>query len=120
MFLWSSESQHYVFRHLLVDCVKEGQTSANGMDPLKYPSQVLCLAESVLFTQRTEEAIKSNNLPGTLKHLRRQLDAFTSVNLEDDGSGEVKIDRFYLQFLFVRVYTHQSTSKYLDTFFCVE
>ena len=68
------------------------------MDPLKYPSQVLCLAESVLFTQRTEEAIKSHNLPGTLKHLKRQLDAFTSVNLEtgDDGADEVKNKSMFL------------------------
>ena len=26
-------------KHLLINCIKDGQDSKNGMDPLKYPSQ---------------------------------------------------------------------------------
>ena len=79
---------HRKLRKLLVECVGESSKSnGGGTDPLKYPSQVLCLAESVLFTQRAEEAIKSHNLPGALKFLQRQLDAYTSVSLEE-ASGD--------------------------------
>lgn len=42
-------------KHLLAACLKE-------VDPLAYPSQILCLAESVSFTRRCEEAIKSGKL----------------------------------------------------------
>ncbi len=37
------------------------------MDPLKYPSQILSLAEAILFTERAEEAIKKGSLASYLK-----------------------------------------------------
>ena len=68
-------------QHLLIECLKDGRDSKNGMDPLKYPSQILCLAESILFTERCEESIKKGDLRDALSHLQAQLDFYTSVEL---------------------------------------
>ncbi|XP_063237932.1 cytoplasmic dynein 2 heavy chain 1 [Bacillus rossius redtenbacheri] len=57
-------------RQLLLDCVQEGERTKSDPDPSKYPSQVLCLAESVLFTRRCEEAISSGGLRAFLGTLQ--------------------------------------------------
>lgn len=57
-------------KHLLLDCLRDIQKSNSGADPLKYPSQILCLAESITFTERCEKAIHSNNLEGLLSSLK--------------------------------------------------
>jgi len=59
-------------KHLLLDCLSDIQKSNSGADPLKYPSQILCLAESITFTERCEKAIHSNNLKGLLSSLKVQ------------------------------------------------
>ena len=66
---------------LLMECLKDGRDSKTGMDPLKYPSQILCLAESILFTERCEESIRKGDLRSALGHLQAQLDFYTSVDL---------------------------------------
>ena len=68
-------------QQLLIDCLKDGRDTKNGMDPLKYPSQILCLAESILFTERCEESIRKGDLKTALNYLQAQLDFYTSVDL---------------------------------------
>ena len=68
-------------QQLLNECLKDGRDSKHGMDPLKYPSQILCLAESILFTERCEESIRKGDLKAALRHLQAQLDFYTSVDL---------------------------------------
>lgn len=46
-----------------MSCLKEP-------DPLKYPSQILCMANEVLFSSRCEEAIKSRQLEQLQKSLQ--------------------------------------------------
>lgn len=46
----------------LIKCLK-------GADPLMYSSQILCLAESISFTSRCEDAIKQRKLKEILKSL---------------------------------------------------
>lgn len=64
-------------KDLLVQCLGEGQST----DPLAYPSQVLCLADNITFTLKTEQAITNMTLPplltfykvcrrSTIKHFR--------------------------------------------------
>ncbi len=72
-------------RQLLIDCLRDGRNERIDMDPLKYPSQVLCLAEAILFTERAEEAIKKGSLNSYLKELQAQLESYTSV---DFGGGD--------------------------------
>lgn len=59
-------------KKLLIDCISDIQKSNSGADPLKYPSQILCLAESVTFTERCERAIHSNSLENLLASLKVQ------------------------------------------------
>lgn len=49
-------------RNLLALCLSEG----NKADPSKYPSQILCLTESVQFTSKCENAIETMTLPPLL------------------------------------------------------
>lgn len=57
-------------KKLLLDCLTDIQKSNSGADPLKYPSQILCLAENVTFTERCEKAIHSNSLENLLSSLK--------------------------------------------------
>lgn len=50
-------------KELLLACLKEA-------DPLVFPSQILCLAESISFTCRCEESIKSGKLKIFLESLK--------------------------------------------------
>ena len=47
------------------------------------------MAESVLFTERCEEAIKRKNLRSFLSNMEAQLESFTSVDLGDDAEAKV-------------------------------
>lgn len=46
-----------------MSCLKEP-------DPLKYPSQILCMVNEVLFSSRCEEAIKKRQLEQLQKSLQ--------------------------------------------------
>jgi dynein heavy chain 2 len=67
-------------KKLLVDCLSDIQKSNSGADPLKYPSQILCLAENVTFTERCERAIHSNSLENLLTSLKVMFCSITYVN----------------------------------------
>ncbi|KAJ8926450.1 hypothetical protein NQ314_021239 [Rhamnusium bicolor] len=49
-------------KDLLVNCQGEKQAP----DPLRYPSQILCLSDSITFTSKCEQAISSMTLPPLL------------------------------------------------------
>jgi dynein heavy chain 2 len=57
-------------KQLLLDCLDDIKKSNSGADPLKYPSQILCLAESITFAERCERAIHSNSLEDLLSSLK--------------------------------------------------
>ena len=61
----------------------------DGLDPLKYPSQILCLAQAIEFTENCEKAIKSATLPNFLNENKDQLDSYTSVDLDHDDTSNV-------------------------------
>jgi len=46
-----------------LNCLKE-------LDPLKYPSQILCMVNEVLFSSRCEDAIKKQQLQQLQKSLK--------------------------------------------------
>lgn len=46
-----------------MNCLKE-------LDPLKYPSQILCMVNEVLFSSRCEDAIKKQQLQQLQKSLK--------------------------------------------------
>lgn len=53
-------------KDLLVQCLADGQAA----DPLKYPSQILCLADSITFTSKCEQAIANMSLTTLLANYR--------------------------------------------------
>lgn len=56
-------------KELLMRCLADGQNA----DPLKYPSQILCLADSIAFTAKCEQAIGSMTLPPLLANYKVRL-----------------------------------------------
>jgi len=64
-------------QHLLRECLAES-SKGSGLDPVKYPSQILGLAEQVLFTSQCEDAIASNSLQQLKVEMEQKLEAYTS------------------------------------------
>ncbi|KAF4526157.1 hypothetical protein B566_EDAN008193 [Ephemera danica] len=69
----------------LVQCLEQARKSSSGADPLSYPSQILCLTESILFTERCEHAITSSKLQALQTSLKSQLWSYTSQELPQEG-----------------------------------
>nr|CAI5869002.1 unnamed protein product [Callosobruchus analis] len=69
-------------KDLLVSCQKEKQAP----DPLMYPSQILCLSDSIAFTAKCEQAISSMTLPSLLAKYKTQLNHYSSLELNSDQS----------------------------------
>ena len=84
-----SKAMKHTLQQLLVECLRDINANKNDLDPLKYPSQILCLAEAIEFTKNCEKSIKSKNLNGFLSDLKDQLDSYTSVDLNDDSAGGI-------------------------------
>lgn len=53
-------------KDLFVQCLADGQNA----DPLKYPSQILCLADNIAFTTKCEQAISNMNLTHLLANYK--------------------------------------------------
>ncbi|XP_054724974.1 LOW QUALITY PROTEIN: cytoplasmic dynein 2 heavy chain 1-like [Uloborus diversus] len=67
---------------LLMECLRMSRQGAgNSLNPLQYPTQVLCLSEQILFVERCEMAISRNSLSSFLQELQSQLEAYTSMDL---------------------------------------
>ena len=77
-----ADEMKHTLQELLVECVKEGREGEGGVNPIKYPSQILCLAEQILFTERCEQAIASSSLTEFMIELESQLDSYTSVDIQ--------------------------------------
>ena len=84
-----SKEMKNTLRLLLVDCVNYSRKEDGSLDPLKYPSQILCLAESVIFAEKCEAAIKGGSLEKYLKLLENQLDSYNSVEFEAESESKV-------------------------------
>ncbi|XP_071951365.1 cytoplasmic dynein 2 heavy chain 1-like isoform X2 [Antedon mediterranea] len=75
---------------LLLECLQAYKNdSSSGVDPSKYPSQILCLADQIQFTEQCEAAIKGNSLQQFLSEVEGQLDAYTQANVQIGGQKDV-------------------------------
>uniref|UniRef100_A0A3P8WNV8 Cytoplasmic dynein 2 heavy chain 1 n=1 Tax=Cynoglossus semilaevis TaxID=244447 RepID=A0A3P8WNV8_CYNSE len=70
-------------KQLLHECVSLGKKG--NVDPSRYPSQVLCLAEQIQFTEDVERALKEHSLQQLELELGAKLEQYTTV---DTSSGE--------------------------------
>ncbi|XP_012944204.1 cytoplasmic dynein 2 heavy chain 1 [Aplysia californica] len=86
-------------KELLVSCLKDAKSGRAGLDPNKYPSQILCLTEYIRFTENCEEAIKRNSLRELLGEVESQLEGYTGVDLGGGGSTEANVLQLKLKAL---------------------
>ena len=77
-----ADEMKHTLQELLVECVKDGKSIDGGVNPTRYPSQILCLAEQILFTERCEQAISSNSLTEFMIELESQLDSYTNTDIQ--------------------------------------
>ncbi len=77
-----SDEMQRTLQELLVACVTEGRAGQSGINPSSYPSQILCLAEQVLFTEHCEQAIHNDSLSEFSIELDAQLDSYTNSNMQ--------------------------------------
>ncbi|XP_064610087.1 cytoplasmic dynein 2 heavy chain 1-like isoform X3 [Liolophura sinensis] len=73
-------------KELLTECLRDSKSqSSRGLDPSRYPSQILCLAETIHFTERCEDAIRGGRLRDFMREMEQQLEVYTSVDLGSAG-----------------------------------
>ena len=77
-----ADEMKHTLQELLVECVKDGKSTGGGVNPIRYPSQILCLAEQILFAERCEQALHSNSLTEFMIELESQLDSYTNTDLQ--------------------------------------
>lgn len=80
-------------RELLRKCV------AGPRDLVEYPSQILCLSEQVLFTQRCEAALRDRTLPALAAQLRRTLHEYAAEDLTAEPLLQLKVKALMLDVL---------------------
>lgn len=64
-------------QNLLRECLSESRKGP-GLDPVKFPSQILGLAEQILFTSQCEEAIMGGSLQQFKIEMEQKLESYTS------------------------------------------
>lgn len=67
-------------QRLLATCLSETKKEFAAFNIDKYPSQILCLAESIAFTDKCEKALNGSGLDSLLSQLNTVLDKYTSVD----------------------------------------
>ncbi|EFC42807.1 cytoplasmic dynein [Naegleria gruberi] len=81
-------------QQLLLECDKSKEFDMDA-----FPSQILCLQESVSFTRKCELAIQNNALPQLLNSVKSQLSQFTSINAKDDEVVSMKVKALILDII---------------------
>ncbi|KAJ7995299.1 hypothetical protein DPEC_G00243100 [Dallia pectoralis] len=71
--------------HLLYECVSAGRKGE--VDPSRYPSQILCLAEQIQFTEEVESALRNGSLHQLEVELTAKLEHYTNVDTSSEESG---------------------------------
>lgn len=65
---------------LLIQCLQDSKKELGNYNVEKYPSQILCLAEGVNFTEKVEQAVSSGSLDSLRNQLKSVLDKYTSID----------------------------------------
>ena len=87
---------------MLRGCVQERQRDA--VDLSRFPTQILCLAEAIVFTERCEKAIVSGGLPKLKSDYQNQLASYTRAPLlQSSGSDEQGVIVLKLQALIMDI-----------------
>ncbi|CAF1667385.1 unnamed protein product, partial [Adineta ricciae] len=82
-------------QQLLVNALQESRKQLGQTPVEKYPSQISCLAESITFTERCEEAIKGGHLDKFHAQIQQVLEKYTNVEVNTDTVEGVVTDLKY-------------------------
>ncbi|KAL4829789.1 hypothetical protein H8958_009079 [Nasalis larvatus] len=101
---------------LLKECVTTGQSSQGAVDPSLFPSQILCLAEQIKFTEDVENAIKDHSLHQIETQLVNKLEQYTNIDTssEDPGNTESGILELKLKALILDIIHNIDVVKQLN------
>ncbi|XP_071452948.1 cytoplasmic dynein 2 heavy chain 1 [Hetaerina americana] len=78
----------------VLDCL---DLQDNVLDPSRYPSQIHCMAEYIVFCGRCERSIMDGSLPSLLSSLKAKIDAYTKLNVSkkthanDEKPGHISL-----------------------------
>ncbi|KAK4887690.1 hypothetical protein RN001_003961 [Aquatica leii] len=72
-------------KNLLSQCLRDGDNA----DPLKYPSQILCLADNLTFTTKCEQAIVNMTLKPLLVNYKTQLNHYSSLYFNESTDNSL-------------------------------
>ncbi|XP_052360063.1 cytoplasmic dynein 2 heavy chain 1 isoform X2 [Oncorhynchus keta] len=75
-------------KQLLYECVSAGRKGQ--VDPSRYPSQILCLAEQIQFTEEVESGLRNSSLQQLEVELTAKLEHYTSVDTSSEETGNTE------------------------------
>ncbi|KAK2099397.1 Cytoplasmic dynein 2 heavy chain 1 [Saguinus oedipus] len=103
-------------KQLLKECVTTGRSSQGAVDPSLFPSQILCLAEQIKFTEDIENAIRDHTLHQIETQLVNKLEQYTNINTssEDPGNTESGILELKLKALILDIIHNIDVVKQLN------
>ncbi|KAM3616882.1 uncharacterized protein V6R79_025341 [Siganus canaliculatus] len=114
---WLSElsvEMKETLKHLLYECMSAGRKGE--VDPSRYPSQILCLAEQIQFTEDVERALKEQNLQQLELELAAKLEHYTTVDTSsyDSTNTESTVLQLKLKALILDIIHNISVVKQLN------
>uniref|UniRef100_W5K866 Cytoplasmic dynein 2 heavy chain 1 n=1 Tax=Astyanax mexicanus TaxID=7994 RepID=W5K866_ASTMX len=98
-------------KSLLCECVRA--VKRGGVDPNRYPSQILCLAEQIQFTEDVENAIRQQNLHQLELELIAKLDHYTNTDTSSESGGTSSVLQLKLKALVLDVIHNLSVVREL-------
>ncbi|XP_058542508.1 cytoplasmic dynein 2 heavy chain 1 isoform X7 [Neofelis nebulosa] len=103
-------------KQLLVECVTAARSPPGAVDPSLFPSQILCLAEQIKFTEDVENAIQDHSLHQIETQLVTKLEHYTSIDTssEDPGGTESGILELKLKALILDIIHNIDVVKHLN------
>ncbi|XP_038123892.1 cytoplasmic dynein 2 heavy chain 1 [Cyprinodon tularosa] len=115
--VWLSElamEMKETLKHLLNECLSLGRKGE--VDPSRYPSQILCLAEQIQFTDDVENAIKEQTLHQLELELNSKLEHYTTVETSSDDhpNTESSVLQLKLKALILDIIHNISVVKQLN------
>ncbi|XP_062407923.1 dynein cytoplasmic 2 heavy chain 1 [Sardina pilchardus] len=105
--VWLSElssEMKETLKQLLCECVSAGKRGA--VDPSRYPSQILCVAEQIQFTEEVENALHHQSLQQLELELMAKLEHYTSVDTsaeDTQGSADSSVLQLKLKALILDI-----------------
>lgn len=118
---WLSELSNemkYTLKSFLLDCISDVKHNQKDINLDKYPTQILCLGNSIVYTERCEEAIRSQRLQEYLSKLKDELHLYTNFSTKNSPSNssdnpQEKVQELKLKDLILDIIHEMDVVEYL-------